>query len=201
MKSMYVMSWWFSPYTFIIFYPPKTRNKQLQPVKASRFPSPSKSANEAQAAASFLLLGSKKLRNTTWNLSMKLEVFQATWKNQTWQKQSCKKCNLKSNHEKWHLKKVTPEKNEKNQKKRKPENCKEYGQMKPEKYLKRITPAKITWKKQTEKNWNIKRKKWTGKKPTGQNWNKWNRRKTSSKNSNRKKSRTTYPERTPPEKS
>jgi len=39
---------------------------------------------------------------------------------------------------------VTPEKNEKNQKKRKPENCKEYGQMKPEKYLKRITPAKIT---------------------------------------------------------
>lgn len=44
----------------IFFYPPKTRNKQLQPVKASRFPSPSKSANEAQAAASFLLLGSKK---------------------------------------------------------------------------------------------------------------------------------------------
>lgn len=120
---VYVMSWWLSPYTFIIFYPPKTRNKQLQPVKVSRFPSPSKSANEAQAAASFLLLGSKKLRNTTWNLSMKVEVFQATWKNQTW---SCKKCNLKSNHEKWHLKKVTPEKHRKKRKLEKSENCKEY---------------------------------------------------------------------------
>lgn len=168
MKSMYVMSWWFSPYSFIHQKPGTSSYNQSKLPDFHHHPS---LQMKHRLLPRFCYWGAKKLRNTTWNLSMKLEVFQATWKNQTW---SCKKCNLKSDHEKWHLKKM-----KKNQKKRTPEkskNCKEYGQMKPEKYLKRITLAKITWQKA---NWKTK---------------KVNRKKTTGKNSNRKKSRTKYPE-------